>query len=60
MLHTGFCMQVSVSVHVLLLFGVLTHPLEGSHVSSVHGFLSSQLIGVGAPHAPVVVLQVAA
>ncbi len=51
-------MQWSVSVHVLLLFGVLTHPFVGSHVSSVHGLWSSQLIGVEAPHAPVVGSQV--
>ena len=49
----GFCAQKSVIVHVAV-FAVWTHPPVGSQVSVVHGLLSSQLIGVEAPHTPVV------
>ena len=49
----GFCAQKSLIVHVAV-FAVWTHPLVGSQVSVVHGLPSSQLTGVGAPHAPVV------
>ena len=54
LVQTGFCRHRSVSVHVFALFAVWTHPFVGSHVSSVHGLLSSQLTGVGVPQAPVV------
>src|SRR5271157_6342752 len=43
-LHVPFMHLFPVS-HAFL-FGVCTQPTFGSHLSSVHGFLSSQLTGV--------------
>src|SRR5207244_3190743 len=46
--------QGLLSVHMLLSLGVCTHPpgAVGEHVSSVHGFMSSQFVVVPPTHIP--------